>query len=98
MENQEKFKDKDVPLPTEDYNQTPGLRSVGIEDIPQDYLNDMGQDMGQDMGMGGFGGPAGDLGAGDMSGGMGAAGAGDMSGGMGAADAGMGVAPTGGAI
>jgi hypothetical protein len=89
MENQERFKDKDVPLPTEDYNQTPGLRSVGIEDIPQDYLNDMGQDMGQDMGMGGFGGPMGDMSGtgGDMdAGGMGA----DMGAAGGTGCAGMG--------
>lgn len=62
MENQEKFKDKDVPLPTEDKNQAPGLRSVGVEDIPMDYLNDMASDMGVDMGMGGA--PAGDMGMG----------------------------------
>lgn len=97
MENQERFKEKDVPLPTEDYNQTPGLRSVGIEDIPQDYLNDVGQDMGQDMGMGSFGGPMGDMSSagGDMaSGGMGA----DMgAGGMGSAAGGMGTADYGSA-
>ena len=92
MENQEKFKEKDVPLPTEDYNQVPGLRSVGIEDIPQDYLNDIKQDMGQNVGMGGFGG---DLG-GAPAGGLGGAPAG---GDMGAAPAGgdMGAAPAGGA-
>ena len=81
MENQEKFKEKDVPLPTEDYNQVPGLRSVGIEDIPQDYLNDIKQDMGQNVGMGGFGGdlggaPAGGLGGAPAGGDMGAAPAG----------------------
>ena len=79
MENQEKFKDKDVPLPTEDKNQVPGLRSVGVEDIPMDYLNNMSQDMGLDMGMGGA--PVGDMGGapaggGDM--GMGGAPAGGM--------------------
>ena len=92
MENQEKFKDKDVPLPTEDKNQAPGLRSVGVEDIPMDYLNDMASDMGADIGMGAMGGSlGGDMGgapAGDM--GMGGAPAGDM--GMGGAPA----APTGG--
>ena len=92
MENQEKFKDKDVPLPTEDKNQAPGLRSVGVEDIPMDYLNDMASDMGADMGMGAMGGSlGGDMGgapAGDM--GMGGAPAGDM--GMGGAPA----APAGG--
>ena len=64
MENQEKFKDKDVPLPTEDKNQAPGLRSVGVEDIPMDYLNDMASDMGADMGMGMGGAPTGDMGMG----------------------------------
>ena len=92
MENQEKFKDKDVPLPTEDKNQAPGLRSVGVEDIPMDYLNDMASDMGADMGMGAMGGSlGGDMGgapAGDMD--MGGAPAGDM--GMGGAPA----APAGG--
>ena len=82
MENQEKFKDKDVPLPTEDKNQAPGLRSVGVEDIPMDYLNDMASDMGADIGMGAMGG--------SLGGDMGGAPAGDM--GMGGAPA----APTGG--
>ena len=86
LENQEKFKDKDVPLPTEDKNQAPGLRSVGVEDIPMDYLNDMSADMGADMGgLGGMGAPAGDMGGAPMgeapmmgdAGGMGAP-AGDM--------------------
>ena len=89
MENQEKFKDKDVLLPTEDKNQAPGLRSVGVEDIPMDYLNDMASDMGADMGMGMGGAPTGDMG-------MGGAPTGDM--GMGGAptgDMGMGGAPTG---
>jgi len=92
MENQEKFKEKDVPLPTEDYNQVPGLRSVGIEDIPQDYLNDIKQDMGQNVGMSGFGG---DLGAAPAGGDMGAPMGGAPAGGdMGAP---MGGAPAGGA-
>ena len=80
MENQEKFKEKDVPLPTEDYNQVPGLRSVGIEDIPQDYLNDIKQDMGQNVGMSGFGG---DLGAAPAGGDMGAPMGGAPAGGAG---------------
>ena len=67
LENQEKFKDKDVPLPTEDKNQAPGLRSVGVEDIPMEYLNDMGNDMGASS-MGGFGG---DMGGAPMGGDMG---------------------------
>lgn len=90
MENQERFKDKDVPLPVEDDKQTPGLRSVGVEDIPEDYLNDLGQDMGQDMGLGGMGGPMGDMsmGGADMGNGEASMAAGigggtDMSGGMG---------------
>ena len=67
LENQEKFKDKDVPLPTEDKNQAPGLRSVGVEDIPMEYLNDMSNDMGASS-MGGFGG---DMGGAPMGGDMG---------------------------
>ena len=83
IENQEKFKNQDVQLPTEDLNQVPGLRTVGIEDIPNDYLNDMATDMGADMGMGTAG-----MGGADM--GMGTAG-------MGGADMGMGTAGMGGA-
>ena len=45
QENQERFKDKDVELPTEDKNQIPGLRTVGIEDISMDYMNDMANSM-----------------------------------------------------
>ena len=87
MDNQEKFKDKDVPLPTEDKNQAPGLRSVGVEDIPMDYLNDMASDMGADMGMG-------SMGAGSLGGDLGGAPAGDMGmGGAPAGDMGMGGAP-----
>ena len=81
IENQEKFKSKDVPLPTEDKNQAPGLRSVGVEDIPMEYLNDISNDMGATpMGgdMGGFGAPMG----GDMGGDMGGA---PMGGDMGGA-------------
>ena len=69
IENQERFKDKDVQLPTEDLNQVPGLRTVGIEDIPNDYLNDLGQEMNPDMGMGGADmgmGTAGGMGGADM--------------------------------
>lgn len=83
QENQERFKDKDVELPTEDKRQTPGLRSVGIEDIPEDYLNDMM--MGTEMSLGGgsmpSGGDMGDMGM-DSNAGMGM-GADSMSGGLG---------------
>jgi hypothetical protein len=83
QENQERFKDKDVELPTEDKRQTPGLRSVGIEDIPEDYLNDMM--MGTEMSLGGgsmpTGGDMGDMGM-DSNTGMGM-GADSMSGGLG---------------
>lgn len=81
MENQERLKDKDIDLPTEDREQIPGLRSVNIEDIPQDYMNDLTDEM-SSGGMGGMGAmPTGgmemDSGAGEgmgtesMSGGMG---------------------------
>ena len=88
IENQKRFKNEDVELPTEDKNQIPGLRTVGIEDISMDYLNDMAADM--NAGMESLGGmPAGE--AGGMFGG-------EMSGGMPAGEAGgMGVAPTTGA-
>ena len=78
LENQEKFKDKDVPLPTEDKNQAPGLRSVGVEDIPMEYLNDMSNDMGASS-MGGFGG---DMGGAPMGGDMGGAPMGGDMGGL----------------
>jgi hypothetical protein len=65
IEQQDKFKDKDIPLPTEDKNQVPGLRSVGVEDIPEDYLNNIEQDMGMNnMGAGSLGGM--DISGGDM--------------------------------
>ena len=89
LENQEKFKDKDVPLPTEDKNQAPGLRSVGVEDIPMEYLNDMSNDMGASS-MGGFGG---DLGGAPMGGDMGGA---PMGGDMGGFGGDLGGAPMGG--
>ena len=83
QENQERFKDKNVDLPTEDTEQTPGLRTVGIENIPMDYLNDMQQDM--NMSLGGMsaptGGDMGGLGI-DSSTGMGM-GADSVSGGLG---------------
>ena len=89
IENQNRFKNEDVELPTEDKNQIPGLRTVGIEDISMDYLNDMAADM--NAGMESLGGmPAG----GDMS----SMGNGEMGGGMPSGDAGgMGIAPTAGA-
>ena len=81
MENQEKFKDKDIPLPTEDKNQVPGLRSVGVEDIPMDYLNNIKDTMNPDMGMEMMG----SMGGADM----GMTGAGGETAGMGGADMGM---------
>ena len=57
QENQERFKDKDVELPTEDKNQIPGLRTVGIEDISMDYMNDMANSM--ENGMSPMGAPMG---------------------------------------
>ena len=90
LENQEKFKDKDVPLPTEDKNQAPGLRSVGVEDIPMDYLNDVSADAGMDMGgIGDMGAPMGGAPAGDMGAPMGGAPAGDMGAPMGGNMSGM---------
>lgn len=89
IEQQERFKDKDVDVPTEDTKQVPGLRTVGVDDISMDYLNDMANDMNAGLeSMGGM--PAG----GDMALG------GEEGAGMGMgvepnAQAGMGVAPSG---
>lgn len=86
LEQQDRFKNMDVKLPTEDSMQIPGLRSVDIDDVPMSYteqlqnMNDMSGGMGG-MPMGG------DMAGADMSGGMGAdLGGADMgaSGGMGA--------------
>lgn len=85
LEQQEKFKNIDVKLPTEDSMQIPGLRSVDIEDVPMSYtdtletMNNAGGDMGG-MPLGG-----------DMSGDMGSMGGTEMGAG------GMGGMPTGGA-
>lgn len=90
MENQDKLKDKKIDLPVVDKNVAPGLRSVDISNIPQDYMAQAQEQMMNGMGM-----PSGDMGmaGGDMGGmpmdanagnGMGAA---PMSDGMGAAPA-----------
>lgn len=82
LELQNTLKDKDVKLPTEDPNQVPGLRTVGVEDIPMDYLNDMNDqlengfnNMNNGMGSAGLGGlnglEGGDLGGNELSNGMG---------------------------
>jgi hypothetical protein len=93
IENQDRFKDKDIPLSTEDLNQVPGLRTVGVEDIPNDYLNDLGNEMNPDMGVGGMGST--DMGMGSTDMGMGGAGMGATGGAdMGMGGAGMGTAPT----
>lgn len=77
LEEQDKFKNMDVKLPTEDSMQIPGLRSVDIDDIPMSYteqlqgMNDMaggigGMPMGGDMSgaeMGGAGGMGAPMGA-----------------------------------
>lgn len=70
LENQNTFKDKDIQLPTEDSKQVPGLRTVGMEDIPMDYLNDMTNEL--ESGMNNMGGmvPSGGVG-GDLGGGIG---------------------------
>lgn len=86
LEQQDRFKNMDVKLPTEDSMQIPGLRSVDIDDIPMSYteqlqnMNDMSGGMGG-MPMGG------DMAGADMSGGMGA----DMGGTDLGASGGMGV-------
>lgn len=90
MENQEKFKDKDVPLPTSDLNQIPGLRTVGIEDISNDDLNDLINDINADSNAGSGDMSGMGMGSGDMSG----MGSGDMSGGMGMTSGDMGMGGT----
>lgn len=39
LEMQNVFKDKDVQIPVENSDAVPGLRSINISDIPQDYYN-----------------------------------------------------------
>ena len=81
LENQNKFKDIKTELPIVDKNAVPGLRSIDISDIPQNYINQLENDM-NNMGMGGM--PTNDLGMGmDANAGMGM-GAEPMSSGMGA--------------
>ena len=66
LEMQNTLKNKDVKLPTEDPRQVPGLRTVGVEDIPMDYLNNMSDQL--------------EMGANNMNAGMGGAGLGGMGG------------------
>ncbi len=72
LEKQELLKDKKINLLTLDKNVVPGLRSIDISDIPQDYINQIQNDMSNGMGMGGMpsGGLGGDMGM-DASTGMG---------------------------
>ena len=64
QEMQNVLKDKEVQLPIEDTKAVPGLRSVDISDIPQDFINStkenldaqlggMGGGLGGDIGLGG---------------------------------------------
>lgn len=79
LELQNALKDKDVQLPITDKDATPGLRSINISDIPQDYYNSTKDDL--EAGLGNMGGGLGDdMGAqadmgmpnADMGGGLGA--------------------------
>lgn len=83
QEMQEILKSKEVEIPAEDENQVPGLRSIGIEDIPMNYMSDMTDQM-----QGGIDNLGGGM---DMSSGgeMDMSSSGDMSG------AGMGIEPSG---
>jgi len=99
LELQNTLKDKDVKLPTEDPKQVPGLRTVGVEDIPMDYLNNMNDQLEAGMnnmnpgmagaGMGGLNGLEGENGLGGndlgngLGGGMGNTPSGGLGGGMG---------------
>lgn len=63
QEMQNVLKDKNVQLPIEDTKAVPGLRSVDISDIPQDFINATKENM--DNQMGGLGGGlGGDIGLG----------------------------------
>ena len=74
QEMQNVLKDKEVQLPIEDTKAVPGLRSVDISDIPQDFINSTKENLDAQLGgMGGLGGgdiglggeePAGDMGLG----------------------------------
>lgn len=79
LELQNTFKDKDIKIPIENSDAVPGLRSINISDIPQDYYNATKDTL--EAGMGGNM-PMGDMG--DM-GGMG-----DLSGNTGMGLGGMG--------
>jgi hypothetical protein len=61
QEMQNVLKDKEVKLPIEDKKAVPGLRSVDIADIPQDFINATKDNL--DNQMGGLGGG---LGGGDL--------------------------------
>lgn len=67
LEMQNILKDKEVKLPVENKNAVPGLRSVNISDIPQDYYNQTKEDLSSGLGGGDMGGLGGDLG-GDLGG------------------------------
>jgi hypothetical protein len=69
LEMQNVLKDKDVQLPITDKDATPGLRSINISDIPQDYFNNTKDDL--EAGIGNMGGGMGDMPSPDMGGGMG---------------------------
>ena len=77
LEMQNVLKDKEVQIPVENSDAVPGLRSINISDIPQDYYNatkdTLESGMGGDMPMGGDMSMGGDLGGmtqSDMGGGM----------------------------
>ena len=78
LEMQNVLKDKDVQLPITDKDATPGLRSINISDIPQDYFNATKDELEAGLGNMGGGMPSGDMmggpaPTGDMGGGMGTA-------------------------
>ena len=62
QEMQNVLKDKEVKLPIEDKKAVPGLRSVDISDIPQDFINATKDNL--DNQMGGLGGLGSDIGMG----------------------------------
>ena len=41
QENSEKLKQANAYIPVEDPEQMPGLRSVGVSDVPEEYINDV---------------------------------------------------------
>lgn len=78
LEMQNVLKDKDVQLPITDKDAIPGLRSINISDIPQDYFNATKDDL--EAGLGNMGGG---MPAGDLAGGLGGSPSGDMGGDLG---------------